>query len=155
MSPRRRPRCGGYALRVVLDTNIWVSGLIAPEGAPGRILEAVRARRLTALVTWELAEEIAEVLERPRLAKYEVSPEDVADLLTIIGPLIPPVDFEVTPRDPDDAHVVAAAVVTEADALVTGDRGLLTDPALRSWLAERGIQLLSAAELLELVDPAP
>lgn len=109
----------------------------------------MRARRLTALVTWELAEEIAEVLERPQLAKYEVSPEDVTDLLTIIGPLIPPVDIDITPRDPDDVHVIAAAVVTEADALVTGDRGLLQDGVLASWLAERRIQLLSPAELLD------
>lgn len=130
--------------------------MIAPDGPPGRILEAVRARSLNALVTWELAEEIADVLERPKLAKYEVSPEDVTDLLTIIGPLIPPVDVAVTPRDPDDVHVVAAAVATEADALVTGDRGLLQDADLRSWLAERGIQLLSPAETLEqLHHPRP
>lgn len=92
-----------------------------------------------------MAEEIAEALERPELAMYEVSSKGLTDLLTIIGPLIP----SVMPPDPDDVHVIASPVATQAEALVTGDRGLLQDSALQTSLAGRGIQLLSPTELLE------
>jgi len=80
---------------------------------------------------------------------YEVSVDDLEDILTVLAPLLPSVDVEVSLRDPHDAPVVASALAGAADAIVTGDRGLLDDDELRSWLLERRIQLLSVSELLE------
>jgi predicted nucleic acid-binding protein len=59
------------------------------------------------------------------------------------------VDVDVDIRDAEDAPVVAAAVAGRADAIVTGDADLLDDAALREWLTERGVRLLSPRELLE------
>ena len=52
-------------------------------------------------------------------------------------------------RDPGDAPVVAAAVAGAADVIVTGDADLLADEALRPWLAERNVEVLTPVELLE------
>jgi len=65
-------RSGGRALRVVVDTNVWVSGLIDPDSVPGQVLELVRERRVEAVASWELAEEIVDVLRRPRLKRYRI-----------------------------------------------------------------------------------
>lgn len=89
------------------------------------------------------------MLRRPRLRRYRITERDIEDVLALLAPLLPRVDVAFMPRDPDDAPVVAAAVSGRADAIVTGDKGLLEDDRLRVWLNERGIGMYSPAELLE------
>jgi uncharacterized protein len=123
--------------------------LIRPQGPPGRIIEAIQQERIEAVSSWELVDEVSEVLSRPKLADYQLAPDDVLDLLQTLARTLPTVDVDVDIRDPDDAPVVAAAVAGRADAIVTGDADLLDDAALREWLTERGVRLLSPRELLE------
>jgi putative PIN family toxin of toxin-antitoxin system len=147
-------RCGGGALRVVVDTDIWVSGLIASGSRPRRVIDAVRTGRVTAVARWELAEEIAEVLTRPALARrYAIDETDRNEILSLLQPLLPKVEIAVTLRDPTDAPVVASALTGGAEAIVTGDRDLLDDAPLREWLSDRGVRVLTAADLLELLRP--
>ena len=148
-SRARSRRCGGHALRVVVDTNVWVSGLINPASVPGKVLELVRAGRVQAVASWGFAEEIVEVLRRPRLRRYRITERDVADVLVVLAPLLPDVDIEVEPRDPGDAPVVSAAVAAAADMIVTGDHGLLEDGRLRRWLEQRGVDMRTPAEFVE------
>jgi putative PIN family toxin of toxin-antitoxin system len=112
------------------------------------VLEALRAGAIEAVASWKLAEEIVEVLRRPKLARYGLSEADVRETLVLLAPLLPSVDVDVEIRDPDDAPVVAAALVGRADAIVTGDAHLLDDPALRGWLTQRGVEVIPPAELL-------
>jgi uncharacterized protein len=146
--PRSEPS-GRRALRVVVDTNVWISALIVPESRPGDVLDAVRRGRITAVASWELADELVSVLRRPKFARYAVSEDDVEELLALLGPLLPSVDVEVEIRDPNDAPVVGAALAGGAEAIVTGDLDLLDDAALRAWLSARGVEILSPAELLD------
>ena len=141
-------RCERRALRVVVDTNVWISGLIVPQSAPGRVVEAVWRREIEPVLSWELVEEIADVLARPKLQKYEVPPDTLTALLQLVAPALPTVEMEVELRDPDDAPVVAAAIAGRAEIIVTGDRGLLDDEDLRSWLGVRGVELRTPADLL-------
>lgn len=99
-------------------------------------------------MSWELAEELVEVLSRPRIRRYGVSAEDIGALMAGLRPFLPTVDLAVEVRDPDDAPVIAAAVAGRAEAIVTGDRDLLDDPALAEWLADRGVALLRPPDLL-------
>jgi uncharacterized protein len=112
------------------------------------VLDAVRDGRIEPIASWELVEELAEVLQRPKLSRYAVSRQDAEDLLLILAPALPEVDVDVSLRDPDDAPVVAAAIAGRADAIVTGNSDLLDDAQLHSWLADRGVRLLTPAELL-------
>src|SRR5207244_3143659 len=108
--PGRFERFGGAALRVVVDTNVWVSGLILPDSAPGRVLDAIRLGAITAVASWDLATEIAEVLRRPRLRRYGIGEDDVEDVLVLLAPFLPGVEVEAPVRDPTDAPVIAAAL---------------------------------------------
>jgi uncharacterized protein len=133
---------------------VWVSGLIRPQGPPGRVLEALRAGVIDAVASWALAEEVAEVLRRPRLACYGLTEDDVREALVLLAPLLPAVEVEVAIRDRDDVPVVASALAGRVDAIVTGDAHLLEDLDLRAWLAERGIEVLRPSELLHRLPAA-
>lgn len=101
------------------------------------------------VLSWELAEELVDVVGRAKLRRYEISEEDVRDLLTLLAPDLPTVDVEVGLRDTADVPVVAAAIAGNAEAIVTGDKDLLDDAALRAWLAARQIDVLKPAEFAE------
>jgi putative PIN family toxin of toxin-antitoxin system len=113
------------------------------------VLAAIRSGECEPLVSWELVEELVDVLRRPALARYEITERDIADVLVLLAPALPTVELDVSIRDPDDAPVVGAALAGGAEAIVTGDRDLLDDADLRRWLSERGITILTPAELMD------
>lgn len=53
-------------LRLVIDTNVVVAGLLTPGGPPGRLLRALRDRQVQAVVCEAVIDEYTEVLNRPR-----------------------------------------------------------------------------------------
>jgi putative PIN family toxin of toxin-antitoxin system len=119
-------------VRVVLDTNVLVSGLAYPGSVPGRILAAWRAGSLEVLLSTYLLDELRRVL--PRLAhRHGLTPaeiDDLVDALSIQAELVEP-DAGADPvlRDANDAPVLgsllAALTTSGADYLVTGDKDLL------------------------------
>jgi putative PIN family toxin of toxin-antitoxin system len=57
-------------MRIVLDTNVLVSGLISSRAAPGRIVDLLRTGRITLVLDDRIFAEYHEVLIRPHLAAY-------------------------------------------------------------------------------------
>jgi predicted nucleic acid-binding protein len=82
MSSARKP------LRVVVDTNLFVSGLIVKLGLPYQLLNHWRQGSFTLLISEEQREEIAIVLDRPAIAhQYDITREERAELLWLIDAL--------------------------------------------------------------------
>ena len=124
-----------------------------PDTPPGRALEAIRSGRLVPVASWELAEEITEVLRRHRLRdRYGMAEQDVQDVLILLAPFLPSVETDAPVRDPDDGPVIGTAVSARAEAIVTGDRDLTEQGPLREWLAARGIVALTSSEVLEWIN---
>lgn len=108
---------------------------------------AVRDRTLQAVASWELAQEIVDVLRRPKLSRYGLTEADVREVLELIGPLLPRVEVDPPLRDPDDVPV-AAAVAGNVGLIVTGDADLLDDVPVQRWLGQHGIEVVTATEVL-------
>lgn len=108
-------------MRIVLDTNVLVSGLLSPFGPPADIVRLVAAGAIALCVDARLLEEYRLVLARPRFA---FDPERVAELLAQFdaeGVRGGPSPLRVRLPDPDDEPFLEVALATAAAALVTGN----------------------------------
>jgi putative PIN family toxin of toxin-antitoxin system len=119
-------------LRVVLDTNVLLSGIAYPASVPGKIMSAWRYGSIEVLLFAYILEELRRVL--PRLANRHgltsAEIEDLVDALSLQAEIIEPLpvaDPEL--RDIDDQPVLgtllAALKISDVNYLITGDKDLL------------------------------
>lgn len=115
------------SLRVVLDTNVLVSGLAYPGSVPGRILSVWRQGGLDLVLSRYILDELVCVL--PRLPRLQFTAAEVRDLVDAFMFKADIVEPEGAPnpglRDPADQPVLLTLVASRADYLVTGDKDLL------------------------------
>lgn len=116
-------------LRIVLDTNVIVSAIISPYGAPRQIFEAWRQHRFDLLISEAIIAEVARVLRYPRLQEnfrlVEADIQIVLDSLLNDAYLLEDLYEVRRSRDPDDNVFLACALEGKADYLVSGDAHLL------------------------------
>ena len=119
-------------LRVVLDTNVLLSGIAYPASVPGKIMAAWRHGSVDVLLSIYILDELRRVLPRLEhrhgLTSAEI--EDLVDALSIQAEVIEPQpSAEPDLRDIDDLPVLgtllAALKTSGADYLITGDKDLL------------------------------
>jgi uncharacterized protein len=139
-------------LRVVIDTNIFVSALLSPGGTPAKVLQSWEEQRFLLLTSGEIIDEISETLirfiQRP---PYRVTPDDVNRIVVLLRKDSVEVHprFDVTDAgiaDPDDLIFLACALSGDAQIIVSGDHHLTS---LGTW---RGIRILTAREFLEVLN---
>ena len=115
-------------LRVVVDPNVFVSAIIQPKGISAAVFRAGFAGRYRIIACPVLTDELAEVLQRPKLAPYVSGDDATAFVAAMVGTVEMRTDPESRPvglRDPADEFLVALAVEAHADLIVSGDRDLL------------------------------
>ncbi|MDZ8187622.1 MAG: putative toxin-antitoxin system toxin component, PIN family [Nostoc sp. ChiSLP02] len=116
-------------MRVVLDVNVWISGLLW-AGVPGQIFDLAEEQRITIFVSEPIREDIQEILGRKKLqTKIQTLGVTVEDLLIVIehlsqSCLTVAVDVPQL-RDPDDTVILETAVAANAEVIITGDLDLL------------------------------
>jgi putative PIN family toxin of toxin-antitoxin system len=115
-------------LRVVLDTNILVSGLAYPAGVPGRILGAWQRGQLDVVLSKYILDEMVRVL--PRLSRNKRSAAEIRDLadsfMFMAEDVEPSGEVDAAVRDKADGPVLGTLLAAKADYLITGDKDLLT-----------------------------
>ena len=130
-------------MRIVLDTNVLVSGLLSPFGPPGEIVRMVSAGSIRLCVDARLLAEYEEVLLRPR---FGLDPESVAafvDYIAVTSQKVASAPLDVRLSDPDDEAFLEVAIACRAAYLVTGN--LVHFPSE----ASAGVSIVSPAEFVE------
>ena len=128
----------------MLDSNVLLSRLLWPPSLPAQVV-GIAFRRATVLISDALVAELAEVLARPKLARY-VQRQDAEAFVHALGGVAERVALTAhveACRDPRDDHILALAVSGSANLIVTGDRDLL---ALHPF---RSIGILTPRQFLE------
>jgi putative PIN family toxin of toxin-antitoxin system len=118
-------------LSAVVDASVLVSAFLFPESVPGRIVKSAGRGDFLMHLSPILLEETRRSLLNPRLTRsYGHDQEAVGAWCSslqmaseMIEAELP--EIEPTCRDPNDDHVIAAAIVAEARWIVTGDKDLL------------------------------
>ena len=134
-------------MRVVLDTNVAVAGLLW-RGTPSELLGHAIEGRLQCFASAPLIEELERVLGYDKLAGRVASLNTtIADLVADYLELVELVALaDITPAvsaDPDDDALLATALSADAHMIVSGDAHLLN---LKHY---QGIAIVTAAECLQ------
>lgn len=123
-------------MRVILDTNVLLGALISPQGVPDSIYRGWRAARFELVTSNMQLDELRRVSRYPKL-KAILPAHRVGTMVNnlqraIVLDALPPLPDNIEINDPDDAFLLAMAIASDADYLVTGDRraGLLQRDAI-------------------------
>ncbi|TAN54042.1 MAG: putative toxin-antitoxin system toxin component, PIN family [Betaproteobacteria bacterium] len=133
-------------MRIVVDTNVVISGLLW-TGPPQQLINLARARKIDLYSSLLLIAELAETIGREQFASRIRAAglsaaqliEDYASLARVVIPA------EIRPAvldDPDDDQVLACALASQSDLIVSGDKGL------RRLKVYHGMPIVSTADAL-------
>jgi uncharacterized protein len=137
-------------MRLILDNNVLLSGLLSPRGAPAKLIDAWERKKFTLVACDALIDEFRDVARRPffrarlRASAAELLAADLRDLSLYCrnppsGPIAP---------DPKDSYLLALAEASEAEFLVTGDHELL------SVRQHKSTRIISPAAMIEILKEA-
>ena len=133
----------------VVDASVLVSAFLFPDSTPGRVVALAGQGHYTLIFSPILLEETCRSLRNPRLQNvyghtneeietWCANLHEIGTLLTAALPDIGPVC-----RDPDDDHVIAAALAAGAKTIVSGDKDLL------SLGQYEGVRMVTARDFLD------
>jgi putative PIN family toxin of toxin-antitoxin system len=117
-------------LKIVVDANLFASGLIKPNSNPGRILELIRQNQVELVISPAIIKEIKRILLYPKIQKYHRKTAQELDryfddLLIFAWTVEGSSKIDLIKDDPTDNKYLACALEGEADYIVSGDRHLL------------------------------
>lgn len=127
-----RMRSSRDILRVLLDTNILISYLLAlpRQGIAARLFDLAATERIQLIVNAELVHELETRVRRKRYLSDRIEQSDLADLIETLSLFAEQIDTtDISPdrvvRDKNDDYLITLAIAGRVDVLVTGDRDLL------------------------------
>jgi uncharacterized protein len=137
-------------LRVVIDTNVIVSGILSRKGAPAELLNAWRERRFLLLSSSDIVNEVRTVMQYPRIRhKYHLGDDEIVQTMTLLehDALLVAGYSNVAGSIPDDPQemFLACALDGQADVIVSGDHHLLELGVFRD------IPIITTRQFLDLL----
>lgn len=131
--------------RVVLDTNVFVSGLLYPQSLPNRLIVAWIKNRFSIITSDLLFSELESTLK-----EFDTEYQKIVDLVKKYA-LFVKIEYKnsIEVRDPKDEMVLLTAIEGKADYLVTGDKDLLV---LKGHSKLETLKIITVREFLDYLD---
>ena len=129
-------------MKVVFDTNIFVSALAIPGGQAERAIDLVIDARVNLIVSKNIIHEVLRVLAQ----KFSKGPEELsrtAVFLSELGEIVIPREKLAVLGDEPDNRILECAVAGRADIILTGDRAMLN---LKKY---SGVRILALRQFLD------
>lgn len=143
-------------MRVVIDTNVLISGLLSDQGAPATILRLALHGEIELIFSPQTVREHWQVLHYSKILRHleklkipiETAEQAFRSLVEISSLVSGKEYVDIITDDPSDNIFLACAVEGNADFIVSGDRHL---KALSTF---RDIQIVDPASFLIIIsDP--
>jgi putative PIN family toxin of toxin-antitoxin system len=131
------------ALKVVIDTNVVISGLLF-GGTPGKLSPLWQKRAIKPVASKQIIDEYLRVLTYPRfkLDEAEINFILYHEILPYFDIIDAPAQEKVIAEDPADDKFIHCALAGHATYIISGDQHLLAIEVYRD------IQILSPSEFL-------
>lgn len=127
-------------IRVVFDTNIVISGILW-SGTPHLLMQMAVSKQIKAIISETMLDELEDVIERPKfIDRLKLIGKSSAEAVESYAAIT-----EIVDADEDDDHVLACALSSHADFIVSGD------PHLLEIKHYKNIPILTASEFLALL----
>ncbi len=113
-------------IKLIIDTNLWVSYLINKQR--GNLSQLLVDERFEIITSTQLSSEIAETLQYPHIKSWVPDNVRLSFLKAFsLAAILIEVNTDIRfCRDPNDDFLISLAVDGEAHYLITGDKDLLT-----------------------------
>ena len=131
-------------MKVVLDTNVLVSGLLSAAGPPGQILELLIDGVLQPCIDGRMLDEYESVLHRPELSIDPENAEEILEFIRFGAETIAALPLPIRLPDPDDLAFLEVAATAQA-VLVTGNKRHFPHKVCKN------VTILTPREFLDLV----
>jgi len=142
-------------IKVLIDTNVWVSAFLNPAGYPAKIVTAWLEDKIEIVISIPLLQEISDVLQRPRIQnKYKYSNEEIKKYLELIfrkAKKVEPSGNINICRDVKDNMILETALSGQVKYLVTRDDDIKRDLNLVQTMGKHGIEIITVSRFLEML----
>lgn len=136
-------------MKIVLDTNVLVSGILSPNGPPAAVLRALLTERVILCFDERIVSEYRDVLTGSKFSFDRDLIEELIGFLEASGSPTLATPLAVTLPDPWDQMFIEVAISSNADFLVTGNLKHFPEPA------RAGVSVVSSRAFLELLLEGP
>jgi len=131
-------------IKVVLDTNIYISGILF-TGNPRIILDLAIKGRIKVCISSDIITEIKDVLSRKKFGfPTEIIETIIREIESVTTLITPSKKYKVVSRDNDDNIIIDCAAEAHVDYIITGDNDLL------SFNNYNAIRIINPAEFIEM-----
>lgn len=118
-------------MRIILDTNIWVSALLFPNSKPSKILKLWNDDIVSIIISDFIVKELIRVLSYKKLRKYITGKEHI--IKSILNEIIEITEYieltenneNISIRDHNDIPIIQTLLQSKADYLISGDKDVL------------------------------
>ncbi|MBI5452436.1 putative toxin-antitoxin system toxin component, PIN family [Candidatus Gottesmanbacteria bacterium] len=135
--------------RVVVDTNLIISGATTSGTIPSELIESWRRDEYILVTSPQIIEEVKEVLNRPKIKKqFSFTSKEIDKLIESLTTkaFVTPgtLEVDVIKDDPDDNKFIACAIEGSATHIISGDK-----KHVLSLEEYQGIKIVTARTFLE------
>lgn len=137
-------------IRAFLDSNVIVSGIHSPDGPPGIILRLYMQGEFQVVVSQLVLDQVIRGIKRKMPSELQSLQEFLLQYPPEVcpDPTVEEISHYSEVIHAEDAPILAAAIASGVDYLVTGDKHFLSKASI---LHEKGIKVVSPAQFLEIL----
>ena len=134
-------------MRVVLDTNAWLSAIVW-KGEANKLIDAVLSKKIEIIITQEILSEIIDVLSRSKFKEF-IDKEKTEDLIKVILSIAELIEtktkINIIKEDPKDNIILEAASDGKVEYIISYDKHL------RNMLQFNKIKIITPTDFLKII----